>query len=603
MVLTGLLTALAVGVFAPYGTAPFEEAARRGRPVLLVVRDMPRPAEDSVFTDSAVAPLLRDRFVLVEADRLDRPDVADLAELALVVLEADAGPGPMLLLLTPAGKPFAGRRGTDPPEALRELLQRGHSEFRDRRKSVEERAGRLLSALQRAQLGAETSLAVSEDLLAATVRRLRQSPQRTQAGPARLFLLAHHARTGDAAALASAERAPSAAALGLSERALQVEADARFARTHGDAARRVAALGAATQLASALPAEGLPAGRDGVAADVGVVLQSLAAAGQALEAPELLASAQRLADAARTSLGPFTALRHRAGQSTAGTLDDHAHLALGLLALDAASGDSRWRPEVVRLAEAAVGGFADPGGGAFFATALPTEPLGLRTRTAFDGRLPSGNGTFVRVLLRLSTLTGEARYRELARRTLFRLTPLLAEAPGGLETVALAMGEYLADPGVANVAVGTPEPSPSAPAPVTGPVHASAALSRDTLRPGESVTARVRLDMAEGWSVVAPSGRRPLFGLSVSVPGVLVPSGRPVYPASGEVPAAGAAPAFPALFSGATIEVPLRAPLDLPPGPARLLLRLRYQPCRGPHCGAPDGATLSVPFTVLPAAR
>ena len=103
--------------------------------------------------------------------------------------------------------------------------------------------------------------------------------------------------------------------------------------------------------------------------------------------------------------------------------------------------------------------------------------------------------------------------------------------------------------------------------------------------------------------MVAPEGRRPLFAFTLSVPGVLVPAGRPVYPASREVPAAGAAPAFPALFSGASIEVPLRVPLDLPPGPARLLLRLRYQPCQGPECGAPDGATLSVPFTVLSSAR
>ncbi|MGH9889499.1 MAG: hypothetical protein ACREBE_28460, partial [bacterium] len=144
-----------------------------------------------------------------------------------------------------------------------------------------------------------------------------------------------------------------------------------------------------------------------------------------------------------------------------------------------------------------------------------------------------------------------------------------------------------------------PSPSPRD----AGPVRASAVLARDTLRPGDTVSAHVRLDMLEGWSVVAPQGQRPLFGLTLSLPGPLVPAGRPVYPVPGEVPASGAAPAFPAFFGGASIEVPLRVPLDMAVGPARLVLRLRYQPCDGPRCQAPDGATLSVPFTVLPAAR
>src|SRR6185436_13289452 len=127
-----------------------------------------------------------------------------------------------------------------------------------------------------------------------------------------------------------------------------------------------------------------------------------------------------------------------------------------------------------------------------------------------------------------------------------------------------------------------------------GPVRAQAVLARDVLRAGETVSATVRLDMPEGWSVVAPTGRRPLFAFTISVPGALVPAGPPTYPPAGEVPAAGAAPAFPAFFGGAQIQVPLRVPPDLAPGPARLLLRLRYQPCRGPVCGAPDGVTLSV---------
>src|SRR5688572_21141660 len=137
MVLSGLLGALALGAFAPYGLAPFEEAARTGRPVLLVVREAPQTGEDPAFTDPGLVPLRQGRYVLVEADGVDRPDVADLASLALVVLEADEGPDPVLLLLTPAGKPFAGRRGTAPPEALRDFLQRGYSEFREQRRVVE----------------------------------------------------------------------------------------------------------------------------------------------------------------------------------------------------------------------------------------------------------------------------------------------------------------------------------------------------------------------------------------------------------------------------------------------------------------------------------
>ena len=106
------------------------------------------------------------------------------------------------------------------------------------------------------------------------------------------------------------------------------------------------------------------------------------------------------------------------GRATAdGVLEDHAHLAEGLLALYWATFDERWFVAGRTLADQILERFADPAGG-FFDTADDAEVLITRPKDLQDNAIPSGGGMTATVLLRLAALTGEDRYREAAERAL-----------------------------------------------------------------------------------------------------------------------------------------------------------------------------------------
>ena len=102
--------------------------------------------------------------------------------------------------------------------------------------------------------------------------------------------------------------------------------------------------------------------------------------------------------------------RHR----HAATLDDHANMAAGALALLEATGEK----SCLEFARVIVGlldrHFWDQEAGGYFMTADDVSDLVIRPKSAADGATPNGNGTMVSVLGRLHLLTGEVRYFERA---------------------------------------------------------------------------------------------------------------------------------------------------------------------------------------------
>jgi uncharacterized protein len=93
----------------------------------------------------------------------------------------------------------------------------------------------------------------------------------------------------------------------------------------------------------------------------------------------------------------------------AGTLEDQACMADGLLALYEATADERWFVAASETADAILARFADPAGG-FWDTADDAETLVARPRTLQDNAVPSGGAMAATVLLRLAALTGEGRH-------------------------------------------------------------------------------------------------------------------------------------------------------------------------------------------------
>ena len=117
------------------------------------------------------------------------------------------------------------------------------------------------------------------------------------------------------------------------------------------------------------------------------------------------------------------------GRATAaGVLEDHANLAEGLLALYEATGDEAWFRTAVALADVMLARFTDPAGG-FFDTADDGEPLVVRPKTLQDNAVPSGGAMAATVLLRLTALTGDDRYRAAAERAIATVGPFLGRYP------------------------------------------------------------------------------------------------------------------------------------------------------------------------------
>lgn len=141
--------------------------------------------------------------------------------------------------------------------------------------------------------------------------------------------------------------------------------------------------------------------------------------------------------------------RHR------GTLDDHAHLAEGLLTLYETTFEERYFVAARGLADTILGHFEAPEGG-FFDTADDAETLMARPRNLQDNALPAGGSMATIVLLRLAAFTGESRYREAAERALAPIVGIAAQHPVGFANWLTAY--QLANTPIAEIAiVGDPE--------------------------------------------------------------------------------------------------------------------------------------------------
>lgn len=188
-----------------------------------------------------------------------------------------------------------------------------------------------------------------------------------------------------------------------------------------------------------------PAPDERILADAnGLFIGALAASGQQLRRGSDLEAARRAARAVLERLGPPTALKHSTGANATGApagLSDYAYLAEGLLDLEGATGERRWRDAAVALLDAAVLKLWDAGAGGFRGGTEPVVPA-VTLRTARDTDLPAPNAVMAGVLVRLGVLTGEGRYARLAQRTLEAFAAEAQGDPGAAASLIAAARAY-----------------------------------------------------------------------------------------------------------------------------------------------------------------
>ncbi|WP_407111015.1 thioredoxin domain-containing protein [Streptomyces sp. DSM 116494] len=203
----------------PWSPEAFEEARRRGVPVLLSVGYSSchwcHVMAHESFEDQDTADAMNQHFVSVKVDREERPDV-DAVYMEAVQAATGHGGWPMTVFLTPDAEPFyfgtyfppAPRHGMP---SFRQVLQGVHQAWDERRGEVDEVAGKITRDLAERELSYGDDQAPGEQELAQALLGLTREydPQRGGFGGAPKFppsmviefLLRHHARTGAEGAL------------------------------------------------------------------------------------------------------------------------------------------------------------------------------------------------------------------------------------------------------------------------------------------------------------------------------------------------------------------------------------------------------------------
>jgi uncharacterized protein YyaL (SSP411 family) len=196
--------------------------------------------------------------------------------------------------------------------------------------------------------------------------------------------------------------------------------------------RRLAA--ARRALLAARAARPQPARDDKVlAAWNGLALRALGEAAQALPDGARYAAlatdvARSLRSRLRTADGRLRRSWKDGRQGPPGVLEDHAHLAAGLLALYQATFDEEWFVWATELMGIAIERFGDAAGG-FHDTADDATDLFVRPRGVVDGAIPSGNAMAATVLADLHALTSDAVWAHWGEPSTRRMGAAAAEHP------------------------------------------------------------------------------------------------------------------------------------------------------------------------------
>ncbi|MEU2288451.1 thioredoxin domain-containing protein [Streptomyces sp. NPDC013178] len=207
----------------PWSAEAFEEARRRGVPVLLSVGYSSchwcHVMAHESFEDQETADYLNEHFLSVKVDREERPDV-DAVYMEAVQAATGQGGWPMTVFLTPDAEPFyfgtyfppAPRHGMP---SFRQVLEGVRHAWSDRREEVAEVAGKIVRDLAGREISYGAGVAPGEHELAQALLGLTREYDAQRGGfggapkfpPSMVveFLLRHHARTGAEGALQMAQ--------------------------------------------------------------------------------------------------------------------------------------------------------------------------------------------------------------------------------------------------------------------------------------------------------------------------------------------------------------------------------------------------------------
>ena len=166
----------------------------------------------------------------------------------------------------------------------------------------------------------------------------------------------------------------------------------------------------------------------------GLMIAALAKAAIVLDEPVYLDAAEKAAEFVLHSISDGERLlkRYRNGVAALDAhLDDYAFMAWGLLELYEATFAIKYLSQALDLMNIMVEDFWDDKNGGFFLGSDQSEKLIVRSKTAYDGAIPSGNSVAVMNMVKLTRITGNTNWAELAEKTIRAFSEDVNRVPTG----------------------------------------------------------------------------------------------------------------------------------------------------------------------------
>lgn len=261
-----------------------------------------------------------------------------------------------------------------------------------------------------------------------------------------------------------------------------------------------------------------------------------------------------------------------------------------------------WLAEAVALVEQAEQLFVAEDGSYYDTRADITakQELFVRTRSVYDGALPSPNSVMAHNLLDLAELTGDISYRKRAARLLRALSPHIAKTPAGAANAVRALLRLIVTDLqlLEETFADLPHASSPSAATNTPEVQIEANTDRVEIAPGSPGGLLLRLHIPEGLHINAADpapGEDPrnvhLVPLKVWIAGGTgctayadYPPGEP-YGEEGKV----------RVHNGGTLELAVVIERDAEtPWSGTPMLAVQYQLCSDTECSAPTAVELDV---------
>ncbi|TVQ55670.1 MAG: DUF255 domain-containing protein [Phycisphaerales bacterium] len=319
----------------------------------------------------------------------------------------------------------------------------------------------------------------------------------------------------------------------------------------------------------------------------GLMMAGLADAGRALKEPKFIELAERAARFIEKTMrteDDALARSYRKGEARIPAfLEDYALLMHGLLALHAATDDSEHLERARALATEARELFVDKeAGGAYFDSRPEQTDLFVRSRSRYDGAIPSGNSVMANNLITLAERTGERVYFEQAAALLRYFSSLIREQSLGLAGCVRALHRLSAlEPDLFAAELSGAQ-SGAVTSETGGPVRIKASAV-------DSRTVDIEMSIQSGFHINARDPGQPalvplLIEAAGGTPSIEVEAPEPSNFGPEESPARG--------YAGlVTFTVKLSEPMDRD-RPPRLFVT--YQACTETECHAPRTEVVTV---------